>query len=1217
MATILDFQIRPQKKGSYSLEIFERGSSQSLAHSSFDYDISYVTQFEINQLEPDLKDPYGRMERIKEFGKKLYDKLFAGDVQKLWADYKLNSDFLILCLRLAPEAGGLEVLPWETLYDGEEFIAAGAKTGLSRLSLDVQIQDKLPAVPSPLKMLALVSSPLDLKENERLQIENEQQILLQAVNAPSGQGKLLLEFEDEAKLPIIEGSLESGYQILHYSGHGIPPEDGGGLLLEDSQGNKRPTKVAEFLQTLQKAEKDLRLAVISGCQTARTLNIAGFRDIARGLLQHKIPAVIAMQFSISDTAGLLFAENLYPRLIEGQMLDVAVSACRRVLLHTEDVRIQADAFAPVLLLSNSQPLQTKTAEKAKTTDQPRIDFRFYLPLPQLSFGFYGRRREYRVIRDGLLHKNYRAIIVHGIGGIGKTALISHAATRLREYFKGIYAFDCSSAALAPETIFMELQRYLERQGISALGQLLHQSIPPDELATFVAQVLSQLPLLIIFDNFETQLVKDDGERHQIADDNLSVFLKTLIKTTAKGSHFLFTSRYLFDIDAKRIGTIVELPLGDLSRPEALGLMQKLPNLSKTSYEDKIRAFDTFSGHPYALVTLDCHCAYKNIDHILVSTTNVHAELKEFLSLELNYNSISSQSRELLNRIAAFRLPVRVYAAEWLSAKSTKEVVTRKAYRECAPLELKEKYKEDEFVEEFQNEAPENRVPVNIDKPLNDLINWGLVISNNPDGRYIRIGVHSLVRDFCRNKLDPKKWKDYLCEAARYYSHWTVLVKREQKDLLIVAHELEAFELFYEAEEYLSAARVLHRSTDLMLLWGLSHLVEATHRKILKKLNKREAAIIGANLGSALQARGKHEKALAEFEKSRRHFNSIGDLHSLGVVQRYIGETYRHLGKIKKALNECKKAVEISKMAGEKTSIAMSLSELSIVNYLSGNLDAAIEGQKKALQINEELQFLEGMANCLHEIGIISQEQGDFENALKAHLKSLKLFEARGVKSGIARSLHEIGNVHFETGNHAKALENYNKAAKILEDIGEYNNLSQSSHQIGKIYEDQKKYQQALNHYEKAFKIARDTKNRYSEAIVLVQMGHLFVKTGEYQTALLYLCASISILPEISSRPFQGAVSGLKKLRNVWGEEEFDIAWREKMGQDVPDSLKESVKKKTKKKIKKKKATKVPKTKTKKRSKSSKVKKTKTPNKTTKAKREKTKNLDGENQCPNS
>jgi len=279
MATILDFQIQPDKNITYSLQIFERGCSQPLARSTFDYDLSYMTQFEINRLEPDPKDPHSRMERIKEFGQKLYDRLFTADVQKLWADYKQKSDFLVLCQRLAPQASDLEVLPWETLYDGEEFIAAGAKTGLSRLPLDIEIQDELPPLPAPLKMLALVSSPLDLKENERLQIEKEQEILLQAVNTPSGQGKLLLEFEDEAKLPIIESSLEGGCQIFHYSGHGISPEDGGGLLLEDSQGNKRPTSTSEVLQTLQKVETDLRLAVISGCQTASTLKITVLCDL--------------------------------------------------------------------------------------------------------------------------------------------------------------------------------------------------------------------------------------------------------------------------------------------------------------------------------------------------------------------------------------------------------------------------------------------------------------------------------------------------------------------------------------------------------------------------------------------------------------------------------------------------------------------------------------------------------------------------------------------------------------------------------------------------------------------------------------------------------------------------------------------------------------------------------------------------------------------------
>jgi CHAT domain-containing protein len=311
MPTILDFQIRPRENGDYILQILQRSNSQLLAEASFDYDLSYMTEFEIKRLEFDAKDPYGRLERLKAFGTKLYRKLFTPNVHKLWQNYKDKSDFLVLCLRLAPEASKLEALPWETLFDGEEFLAAGAKTGLSRLPLDISIQNELPSLPPPFKMLAFMSSPLDLQDENRLQLEREQEILLQAVNAPAGQGKLQVDFEDEAKLPILENSLESSYQIFHYSGHGISPENGGGLLLEDSQGKKRPTSVTEFLQAFQKGEKDLRLAVISGCQTARTFHAAGFRDLARGLARRKIPAVIAMQFSISDSAGLLLKSSVW------------------------------------------------------------------------------------------------------------------------------------------------------------------------------------------------------------------------------------------------------------------------------------------------------------------------------------------------------------------------------------------------------------------------------------------------------------------------------------------------------------------------------------------------------------------------------------------------------------------------------------------------------------------------------------------------------------------------------------------------------------------------------------------------------------------------------------------------------------------------------------------------------------------------------------------
>jgi predicted ATPase len=113
------------------------------------------------------------------------------------------------------------------------------------------------------------------------------------------------------------------------------------------------------------------------------------------------------------------------------------------------------------------------------------------------------------VRDGILQHNRRAVIVHGIGGIGKTALVSHVATRLKKRFQGVYAFDCSSGTLAPETVIIKLHGYFASQGVTALERLLYQNLPPDVLANYLAQILSQWSLLLIFDNVESQLERTE------------------------------------------------------------------------------------------------------------------------------------------------------------------------------------------------------------------------------------------------------------------------------------------------------------------------------------------------------------------------------------------------------------------------------------------------------------------------------------------------------------------------------------------------------------------------------------------------------------------------------------------------------------------------------------------------------------------------------------
>ncbi|MDQ3011807.1 MAG: CHAT domain-containing protein, partial [Acidobacteriota bacterium] len=337
---------------------------------------------------------------MQAFGRKLYQQLFTAGVEQIWRQHRDRSDFLTLCLRIHDNAKRLEAVPWEALHDGAEFLAAGAKTTITRLPLGIAPPADLPAIPLPIRMLALVSSPPDLPDGSRLNIEREQELLLEAINAPAGQGKLHVDFEDEAKLEILESTLdvglEAGYHILHFTGHGIAPENGGGLLLEDHDGKRLPVGVNDFVSSLAKGFGTLRLAVISGCNTAQTLHTGGFRDLARALIERKIPAVLAMQFVISAAAGLKLAEVLYPKLIAGQSLEAAVHAARRALWLTDEPVLQADALAMVLLTGNGNCLQAKApfGNDAPTANfNPAIDTGFQLgTLPQLGFKFYGRRK---------------------------------------------------------------------------------------------------------------------------------------------------------------------------------------------------------------------------------------------------------------------------------------------------------------------------------------------------------------------------------------------------------------------------------------------------------------------------------------------------------------------------------------------------------------------------------------------------------------------------------------------------------------------------------------------------------------------------------------------------------------------------------------------------------------------------------------------------------
>lgn len=76
-------------------------------------------------------------------------------------------------------------------------------------------------------------------------------------------------------------------------------------------------------------ERSLRLAVLNSCEGARSSHVDPFSGAAASLVHYGVPAVIGMQFEITDEAAIAFAGRLYDALARNFPVDAALAQARR------------------------------------------------------------------------------------------------------------------------------------------------------------------------------------------------------------------------------------------------------------------------------------------------------------------------------------------------------------------------------------------------------------------------------------------------------------------------------------------------------------------------------------------------------------------------------------------------------------------------------------------------------------------------------------------------------------------------------------------------------------------------------------------------------------------------------------------------------------------------------------------------------------------------
>lgn len=281
-------------------------------------------------------------------GQELFKLLFEGRVlSNNWAEACGHARQRRLRLWVDLNAPELHALPWELLHDGQTALAANVETPFSRY-LPISRAWGSAVQTRPVRVLVAISNPDNLNEYglTALNIEAEREAL-QRIAAEVDDLEMTF-LQAPITLDRLEDALQTDYHILHYIGHGKfnPRRQKAALFLQDERGQVRVVDEEALTGMLARQGVQLRLVVLSACQTAVRSSSDAFLGLGPKLVSIGVPAVLAMQDEVSVLTAQTFNTTFYQRLLAHGQVDLATNQARSKLLTTA----RPDAAVPVLFM---------------------------------------------------------------------------------------------------------------------------------------------------------------------------------------------------------------------------------------------------------------------------------------------------------------------------------------------------------------------------------------------------------------------------------------------------------------------------------------------------------------------------------------------------------------------------------------------------------------------------------------------------------------------------------------------------------------------------------------------------------------------------------------------------------------------------------------------------------------------------------------------------
>ena len=672
-----------------------------------------------------------------------------------------------------------------------------------------------------------------------------------------------------------------------------------------------------------------------------------------------------------------------------------------------------------------------------------------IPLIERTVGLVGRDAFMDTVKE-MLEKNSCIVLVNGLGGIGKTAVMQGICNDLMNEGKYVAWINCGESL---------------REDLLMLRDSLGIPISDDVEAAF-------------------RKVKE-GIKSPSLGKNLYIFLDDLVRKV--------TSKELSELNELGAHVMITSRREDVHLPKL-----KLKGLKQQA------AIDMFFGY-YAPDDLEQmkekKSKYYKTAWDIIKSVNSHTLLVEL---------IAKAAWKKGGTLDAFRKKME---AEGVFDVFRGGIYTEHDDENLTIVEsVKRLYEMSELTEEQQHImklftlfTPEKEIyykvaewaDFNIDE-LDGLIELGWLVRGGLENGF---QIHQIVKDSLSKQVGEVRLEEYgelLDNVIATYNYLGENVTYEFVRERIVLTEDIAGCLWkaYQADSRKDEAWAFNAGGLINNLGGI-YYAQGDYEKALEYCEKAivileqvlgnedlSMARMHNNIANIYTTQGDYGKALECFRKALVICERVlGAEHpETATTYNNIASMYGDQGDYGKALEYYRKALVIYErvLGAEHPKTAKTYSNMATVYDDQDDYKKALEFSEKALNVLECMLGTEhpDTACTYNNIAVVYENQGDYGKALEYHRKALAIRErVLGTDHlDTAWTYNNLAVVYGNQGDYGKALEYLRKALVIYERVlgTEHPDTAWTYSNMASVYENQGDYGKALDYYQRSLKIYLDT-----------------------------------------------------------------------------------------------------------------------------------------------